>query len=168
MLSSTKGGDIGFWKIVNTMGKMVKLDKNFTTSDEILIPYDDLAEKITNIKNLTMRMGELDTEHTYQMRQTETVHATKIKDVHEAYCIAIEELKEKNTVTHARVSKRKTLSRFVGFTAATDSGTRPGVPRVANGDVEHEKRSRHRYAEPRVDVQREADPGIHQVLGAGR
>lgn len=49
------------------------------------------------IKDLSMRMTELVTEHAYQMRQTEAQHASKIKDIHEAYCLAIEELKEKNT-----------------------------------------------------------------------
>lgn len=86
------------WKLINTMGKMVKLDKDFALSEDILIPYNDLAEKIYSIKDLSMRMNELLTEHSYQMRQAELHFNGKMKDLHEAYCIAIEELKEKNTV----------------------------------------------------------------------
>lgn len=44
-------------------------------------------------------MSELETEHTYQLRQAEANQAEKLKEVHEGYCAAIEELKEKNEVT---------------------------------------------------------------------
>lgn len=43
-------------------------------------------------------MSELETEHTYQLRQAEAAQAEKLKEVHEGYCAAIEELKEKNEV----------------------------------------------------------------------
>lgn len=43
-------------------------------------------------------MSELETEHTYQLRQAEATQAEKLKEVHEGYCAAIEELKEKNEV----------------------------------------------------------------------
>lgn len=44
-------------------------------------------------------MSELETEHTYQLRQAEATQAEKLKEVHEGYCAAIEELKEKNEVS---------------------------------------------------------------------
>lgn len=44
-------------------------------------------------------MSELETEHTYQLRQAEATQAEKLKEVHEGYCAAIEELKDKNEVT---------------------------------------------------------------------
>lgn len=44
-------------------------------------------------------MSELETEHTYQLRQAEAAQAEKLKEVHEGYCAAIEELKEKNEVS---------------------------------------------------------------------
>lgn len=47
---------------------------------------------------LSTRMSELETEHTYQLRQAEATQAEKLKEVHEGYCAAIEELKEKNEV----------------------------------------------------------------------
>lgn len=43
-------------------------------------------------------MSELETEHSYQLRQAEATQAEKLKEVHEGYCAAIEELKEKNEV----------------------------------------------------------------------
>lgn len=98
LLTCAADSTLAFWKLVNTMGKTVRMDKDFRVSEEILIPYTDLADKITLIRDLTMRLSELDTEHSYQMRQTEASHNLKIKDIHEAYCIAIEELKDKNTV----------------------------------------------------------------------
>lgn len=45
-------------------------------------------------------MSELETEHTYQLRQAEATQAEKLKEVHEGYCAAIEELKEKNEVIY--------------------------------------------------------------------
>lgn len=98
LLTSADDSTLAFWKLINTMGKTIKMDKDFKMSEEILIPYYDLSDKIISIRDLTMRLNELDTEHSYQMRQTEASHNAKIKDIHEAYCIAIEELKDKNTV----------------------------------------------------------------------
>lgn len=43
-------------------------------------------------------MKELETEHSYQMRQNDAVHTLKMKDIHAGYCSAIEELKIKNEV----------------------------------------------------------------------
>lgn len=79
----------------------MKLDKEFTPSTEILIGRGDLEEKFAIIKDLQLRMHELETEHAYQMRQSEALHNATIKDIHEGYCSAIEELKEKNEVSSA-------------------------------------------------------------------
>lgn len=58
-------------------------------------------------------MSELETEHTYQLRQAEATQAEKLKEVHEGYCAAIEELKEKNEVSppHPQVCPLLTLNR---------------------------------------------------------
>lgn len=49
-------------------------------------------------------MSELETEHTYQLRQAEATQAEKLKEVHEGYCAAIEELKEKNEVIYTSIN----------------------------------------------------------------
>lgn len=54
--------------------------------------------KKTYSQLLSTRMSELETEHSYQLRQAEATQAEKLKEVHEGYCAAIEELKEKNEV----------------------------------------------------------------------
>lgn len=98
LVTCSKDGMICIWKLLNTEGKAVKLDKEFTPCAEILISQGDLEEKLRVIRDLQLRMHELETEHAYQMRQTEALHSVTIKDVHEEYCTAIEELKDKREV----------------------------------------------------------------------
>lgn len=84
--------------MLNVEGKAIKIDKEFKTSTETLISRENLEEKVQKIKDLTVRMHELQTEHAYQMRQNDATHNAMLKEVHEGYCNAIEELKEKNEV----------------------------------------------------------------------
>ncbi|XP_017782730.1 PREDICTED: cilia- and flagella-associated protein 57 [Nicrophorus vespilloides] len=93
---STSNSCVCLWKILNAEGKQVKLDKEFSPSTEVMIERCDLVEKMGLIKDLQVRMNELQTEHAYQMRQNEAAHNATIKEIHEGYCLAIEELKEKN------------------------------------------------------------------------
>lgn len=79
-------------------GKAIQMDKDFIPSTDILITRLDLEEKLETIRDLQLRMHELLTEHSYQMRNMEVLHAMKLKEVHEGYCLAIEDLKEKNEV----------------------------------------------------------------------
>lgn len=98
LLTASEDGSIVIWKLLHTEGKAVKLDKEFRESNEILISVEDLKDKISMIKGLQTRMNELETEHAYQMRQSDTLHKAQLEEVHEGYCGAIEELKEKNEV----------------------------------------------------------------------
>jgi hypothetical protein len=72
------------------------MDKDFKYSEQILIGREDLVEKEKLNRYLSVRIGELETEHAYQMQKSEQHHTAKVKEVHEGYCAAIEELKEKN------------------------------------------------------------------------
>ncbi|KAH9637657.1 hypothetical protein HF086_009325 [Spodoptera exigua] len=96
LVSVAEDASICVWRLTNADGRAIALDKDFAYSKEILISKRDLQEKINNINLLSTRMNELETEHTYQLRQAEATQAEKLKEVHEGYCAAIEELKEKN------------------------------------------------------------------------
>ncbi|CAG4978626.1 unnamed protein product [Parnassius apollo] len=96
LVSVAEDSSICLWRLTNADGRAIALDKDFAYSKEILISKKDLQEKINSINLLSTRMSELETEHTYQLRQAEATHAEKLKEVHEGYCAAIEELKEKN------------------------------------------------------------------------
>ncbi|XP_022822197.1 cilia- and flagella-associated protein 57 isoform X2 [Spodoptera litura] len=96
LVSVAEDASICLWRLTNADGRAIALDKDFAYSKEILISKRDLQEKINNINLLSTRMSELETEHTYQLRQAEATQAEKLKEVHEGYCAAIEELKEKN------------------------------------------------------------------------
>ncbi|XP_050681259.1 cilia- and flagella-associated protein 57 isoform X2 [Leptidea sinapis] len=96
LVSVAEDASICIWRLTNAEGRAVALDKDFAYSKEILISKKDLQEKLNNIYLLSTRMSELETEHTYQLRQAEATQAEKLKEVHEGYCAAIEELKEKN------------------------------------------------------------------------
>ncbi|XP_041975861.1 cilia- and flagella-associated protein 57 isoform X1 [Aricia agestis] len=96
LVSVAEDSSICIWRLTNADGRAIALDKDFAYSKEILISKKDLQDKINNINLLSTRMSELETEHTYQLRQSEALHAEKLKEVHEGYCVAIEELKAKN------------------------------------------------------------------------
>lgn len=99
LITCSDDGIICIWRLLNIEGKTIQLDKDFKQSSEILISKHDLEERIALIKNLQVRMHELQTEHAYQMRQNDIVNSLRMKDIHEGYCSAIEELKEKNEVS---------------------------------------------------------------------
>nr|CAD7575124.1 unnamed protein product [Timema californicum] len=89
LITCSEDGTVCLWKLSFTEGRAIKMDKDFTHTSEILIGKEDLEEKNHTIKDLTQRMHELHTEHSYQTRQNEVAHSDKLKE-------AIEELKEKN------------------------------------------------------------------------
>lgn len=89
-------GSLCFWKLLNIDDKAIKYDHS--SSNEILISRQILEDKMDQINNLSLRMKELETEHSYQMRQNDALHSLKMKDIHAGYCNAIEELKIKNEV----------------------------------------------------------------------
>ncbi|XP_050311353.1 cilia- and flagella-associated protein 57 [Anthonomus grandis grandis] len=96
LISGAEDGSICFWKLINTEEKAIKLDKEISSSSEILISREILEDKMDQIKNLHLRLKELETEHSYQMRQNDALHSLKMRDIHSEYCHAIEELKIKN------------------------------------------------------------------------
>ncbi|XP_063616617.1 cilia- and flagella-associated protein 57 isoform X2 [Cydia splendana] len=96
LISVAEDASICIWRLTNAEGRAIALDKDFAYSKEILISKKDLKEKINSINLLSTRMSELETEHSYQLRQAEATQAEKLKEVHEGYCAAIDELKEKN------------------------------------------------------------------------
>jgi len=62
---------------------------------EVLIGQEDLEDKILMIRNLTVRMRELESEHAYKLRLIDVQHNDKLRDVHHGYCEAIKELRDK-------------------------------------------------------------------------
>lgn len=83
------------WKLYYAEGKIVKITRDLPYTKEVLIGQGDLEDKIQTIKNLTVRMRELETEHAYKLRQIDIQHNDKLRDVHEGYCQAIKELRDK-------------------------------------------------------------------------
>lgn len=73
----------------------MKVTRELPYTNEVLIGTGDLEEKIQTIKDLTVRMRELETEHAYKMRQIDVQHNDQLRNVHQGYCEAIEELRDK-------------------------------------------------------------------------
>lgn len=99
IISGGIDGTVCIWKLGNTEEKAIKLENEESTSSEILISREILEDKMAQINNLHLRLKELETEHSYQMRQNDALHSLKMKDIHLEYCHAIEELKIKNEVS---------------------------------------------------------------------
>jgi len=71
------------------------MSRDLPYTNEVLIGKGDLEEKIHSIKNLTVRLREMETEHAYRLRQIDVQHNDKLRDVHHGYCEAIKELRDK-------------------------------------------------------------------------
>lgn len=83
------------WKINLIGGVVAKIGKDLPYTNEVLIGQGDLQEKMQAIKELTVRIRELETEHAYKLRQIDVQHNDKLRDVHQGYCDAIRELRDK-------------------------------------------------------------------------
>ncbi|KYN06041.1 PREDICTED: cilia- and flagella-associated protein 57 [Cyphomyrmex costatus] len=95
LISVAEDGSLCIWKLYSPEGKIMKMSRDLPYTNEVLIGKGDLEEKIYNIKNLTVRLRELETEHAYRMRQIDIQHNDKLRDVHQGYCEAIQELADK-------------------------------------------------------------------------
>ena len=95
LISSAVDGTLCFWKVTKTEGMPLTSEDESMRTKEVLIGVGDLEDKVKTIKDLTVRMRELETEHAYKMRQTEVQHNDKMREVHQGYFEAIEELRDK-------------------------------------------------------------------------
>jgi hypothetical protein len=86
-------------------GRMVETDREFQPSTDVLISKADLLHKIQLIKDLTVRMRELQSEQAYKTQKSDLMHAQEVKKLQEGYCPAIKELKERNEVRMMRCEK---------------------------------------------------------------
>ncbi|XP_066140488.1 cilia- and flagella-associated protein 57 [Euwallacea fornicatus] len=103
LITGAIDGSVCFWKVGNSEEKAIKLDKELSSCNEILISREILEDKMDRIKNLQLRLKELETEHTYQMRHNDAIHSLKTKDIQSEYCHAVEAIKIKNEqmiITH--------------------------------------------------------------------
>ncbi|XP_039276040.1 cilia- and flagella-associated protein 57 [Nilaparvata lugens] len=96
LITTSTDGTMCLWKVTAVEGKTINMDPNFTFSNEILISKDDLQDKIRAIKDQTLRIKQLDTEHAYQTRQMQTAHKDEVDELQSAYLTTIEQLKDKN------------------------------------------------------------------------
>ncbi|XP_011155661.1 cilia- and flagella-associated protein 57 [Solenopsis invicta] len=95
LISVAKDGSLCIWKLYSFEGKVLKMSRDLPYTKEVLIGKDDLEEKIHSIKNLTVRLREMETEHAYKLRQIDVQHDDILRNVHQGYCEAIKELRDK-------------------------------------------------------------------------
>lgn len=86
-------------------GRTVETDREFRPSTDVLISKADLLDKIQLIKDLSVRMHELESEQAYKTQKSDLLHAQEMKELQEGHCQAIKELKEKNEVRIMRCEK---------------------------------------------------------------
>ena len=89
LITTGADGTLCFWKVVYHDRKV---ENDFYTN-EILIARNELEEKLQQINDLSIRTRELETEHTYKMKQIEVQHNDTLREIHQGYCEAIEQLK---------------------------------------------------------------------------
>ncbi|PNF35437.1 Cilia- and flagella-associated protein 57 [Cryptotermes secundus] len=96
LITCSMDGTICIWKVAPTKGRTVEMDREFQPSTDVLISKADLLDKIQLIKDLSVRMHELESEQAYKAQKSDSLHAQEVKELQEGYCQAIKELKEKN------------------------------------------------------------------------
>ncbi|KAJ8957344.1 hypothetical protein NQ318_004823 [Aromia moschata] len=96
LISVARDGSICFWRLLNIEDKSLMYDPSAIKFTEVLIARNALEEKLELIRNLSLRLKEMEAEHTYKMRQKDALHDAKIEELHGRYISAMDELKVKN------------------------------------------------------------------------
>lgn len=114
LVSSAEDGTMCFWKLVDPEGIIMRIDKDWQYSNEILVNRDNFEDKLKIINSLEIRMAELETEFVYKSRQLELQNNDKIQAIHQGYIAAIDELRVKiNELEEGRVNELNTIHKEI-------------------------------------------------------
>lgn len=83
-------GTICIWDVKNDLENQISQNPYFT---EILINISELNEKNQNLKHLACRLAEMESEHSFEIKQQESMYQERIKMLEEKYTNHIQTLK---------------------------------------------------------------------------
>ncbi|XP_055839134.1 cilia- and flagella-associated protein 57-like [Episyrphus balteatus] len=96
LISSSASGTLVIWQLKNIEGKVAAIDQDLLKSQEVLIPRQELEDKIEHIKMLETRLKKQAAEFYKKQSQNEENEQQQMADTHKGYCEALTELNSKN------------------------------------------------------------------------
>ncbi|XP_050525213.1 cilia- and flagella-associated protein 57-like isoform X2 [Daktulosphaira vitifoliae] len=97
LITCSEDGSICIWEVKNAEEKLISINDQFTYSNDILVNSLDLINKIETIKELKMRVHELETENKYQLSELLKNSCEKLKELNSTYSSRTTELENKNS-----------------------------------------------------------------------
>lgn len=93
LITTGVDGTLCFWKIIAE--DMTTAGLEYVYANHVLIDREIVAEQLQRIKELTIRIKELETEHAYVITQMTNRNNEKLREIHLVYTEAIQELRSK-------------------------------------------------------------------------
>ncbi|XP_055686721.1 cilia- and flagella-associated protein 57 [Lutzomyia longipalpis] len=89
-------GTLAIWDILNNDGRKAPVDEQLGKCVDVLIPREELLDRLGTIDALKMRMNQQADEYEFQLKRKDEDYTKQISDIHAEYREIIEDLKEKN------------------------------------------------------------------------
>lgn len=98
LLVGSEDGTLIIWIIVNSDGKTAAIDSEHGKCSDIIVPRNDLIEKIGKIETLETRLSQLSTEYSFEMEHARKMQSLQLQKTCETYEKTIDELTKKQFV----------------------------------------------------------------------
>ncbi|KAJ3275620.1 Cilia- and flagella-associated protein 57 [Terramyces sp. JEL0728] len=94
LFTAGEDGSIWIFRVHDKEGKLMKKEKDWTFSDEILVTKSDLRESYRIMNELKLKVEEIKTEGDQQLKNKDLFHNSKLNDITQTYALEINTLKE--------------------------------------------------------------------------
>ncbi|GAB0089612.1 cilia- and flagella-associated protein 57 [Sergentomyia squamirostris] len=89
-------GTLSIWEILNNEAKKAPVDRELGKCVDVLIPREELLDRLGAIKSLELRMDQQADEYEFQLKRKDEDYTKQISQLHTEYREIIEDLKDKN------------------------------------------------------------------------
>ncbi|XP_059613536.1 cilia- and flagella-associated protein 57 [Phlebotomus argentipes] len=89
-------GTLAIWEILNNEGKKAPVDDELGKCVDVLIPREELLDRLNAITSLEQRMDQQADEYEFQLKRKDEDYTKQIAQIHAEYREIIEDLKDKN------------------------------------------------------------------------
>lgn len=96
LVIGAEDGTLAIWEILNNEGKKAHVDIELGKCVDVLIPREELLDRLGAIESLEQRMGQQADEYEFQLKRKDEDYTKQITQIHTEYREIIEDLKEKN------------------------------------------------------------------------
>ncbi|XP_014783108.1 cilia- and flagella-associated protein 57 [Octopus bimaculoides] len=107
LISTSRDFSIAIWKVDDTENQSTEFGHSTIWSEDILMPVNELEEKMCSISKLKSRVEELSKKNEYKLHLRDKYFNDKVKEVSENYNQVIENLKNKNKILEGEKVREK-------------------------------------------------------------